>query len=223
MTLLTTPTTPSTPSVARATGWDRGGVVAALAAAFADDPVFAWIEPDRTSLHAALPVLFDGWATMFARHDASAIARVAGAGVGAALWAPPGAVFTEEDGTALDDGVAALAPDAADRLATCLDLFGAHHPEEPAWYLGFLGVVPDHQGTGVGSALLRQVLHRCDERGDAAYLEATSPRNRALYERHGFRMRDEIDLPDGPTAYAMWRRPVMPPQPAWARASRGAM
>jgi ribosomal protein S18 acetylase RimI-like enzyme len=217
VTLLITPTTPPAPVVARATGWDRGGMVAALSAAFADDPVFAWIEPDPTSRHAALPALFDGFATLFARHDTSFIARVGGASAGAALWAPPDAAPDPADEHALDEGMAMLAPDAQGRAAVCIEMFAACHPAEPAWHLAFLGVTPDRQGTGVGSALLRRVLQRCDERGEAAHLEATSERNRALYERHGFRLIEEIPLPDGPTAYSMWRKPVMPPQPPWLR------
>lgn len=46
-----------------------------------------------------------------------------------------------------------------------------------------------------------------DALGDAAYLEATSPDNRRLYERHGFEVTGEIVVPDGPTLWAMWRDP----------------
>lgn len=48
---------------------------------------------------------------------------------------------------------------------------------------------------------------RWDARGDAAHLEATSPDNRRLYERHGFEVTGEIVVPDGPTLWAMWRDP----------------
>jgi ribosomal protein S18 acetylase RimI-like enzyme len=88
-----------------------------------------------------------------------------------------------------------------------VELFGAAHPHEPAWYLQFLGVDPAYQGRGLGSALLRDVLDAADESGQAAYLEASSDRNRALYERHGFAHLGDLTLPDGPTAYAMWRDP----------------
>jgi hypothetical protein len=52
------------------------------------------------------------------------------------------------------------------------------------------------------------VLERCDRDGAAVYLEATSDRNRALYERHGFRAHGDIRLPDGPSLWRMWRDPV---------------
>ncbi len=83
----------------------------------------------------------------------------------------------------------------------------AHHPPGPHWYLYYLATVPERQGTGIGSALLRPVLRRCDEEGSPAYLEATSQRNRVLYRRHGFVDRAEYVLPNGPTLYPMWREP----------------
>jgi hypothetical protein len=51
-------------------------------------------------------------------------------------------------------------------------------------------------------------LERCDRDGAPAYLEATSDRNRALYERHGFRADGGIPLPGGPMVWRMWRDPV---------------
>ena len=53
------------------------------------------------------------------------------------------------------------------------------------------------------------MLERCDHDGIPAYLEATSDRNRALYERHGFRVRGNIPLPGGPALWRMWRDPVV--------------
>ena len=40
-----------------------------------------------------------------------------------------------------------------------------------------------------------------------AYHEASSPRNRALYERHGYVTQGEFTLPDGPPLWPMWRDP----------------
>ena len=47
----------------------------------------------------------------------------------------------------------------------------------------------ERQGLGSGSALLMPVLQRCDREGIPVYTEATSLRNRRLYERHGFSFR----------------------------------
>jgi GNAT superfamily N-acetyltransferase len=70
-----------------------------------------------------------------------------------------------------------------------------------------MGVATVRQGRGIGSALLGAVLERCDREGVPAYLEATCERNRDLYARHGFTLRDEVRLPEGPTLWPMWREP----------------
>jgi len=50
------------------------------------------------------------------------------------------------------------------------------------------------------------VLARCDAERAPAYLEASSPRNRALYERHGFAVTEEFALGRGaPRQWRMWR------------------
>jgi ribosomal protein S18 acetylase RimI-like enzyme len=209
--MTTISTTTSTPAVARATAWDRGRLVNVLSAAFAEDPVFTWIEPDRTRRAAILPVTFGAFAAAFARHETTDLARIDGAAAGAALWAPPGVEpIHPDDAGLIDEAIGAYTPEAQERNGALMAAFEAAHPHEPAWYLCFLGVTPGRQGLGLGSALLRPVLHRCDVAGHGAYLNATSERNRALYERHGFRCIGDIPLPDGPTAYAMWRKPVRP-------------
>jgi GNAT superfamily N-acetyltransferase len=93
---------------------------------------------------------------------------------------------------------------AARALAALYD----HHPQEPHWYLLYVGVTPASQGSGVGSAVMQPVLDQCDREHLPAYLEATCERNRALYRRHGFIDRDLLPLPDGgPPMYPMWRDP----------------
>ena len=74
-------------------------------------------------------------------------------------------------------------------------------------YLWFLGVRPAWQGRGYGSALLRAVLDDADRTGTPAYLEATSPDNCRLYQRHGFRVTGELTVAGGPSLWAMWREP----------------
>jgi GNAT superfamily N-acetyltransferase len=98
---------------------------------------------------------------------------------------------------------------ALPRLFRQLSLAESKHPHEPHYYLPFAGVEPGWQGRGIGAALLRPVLERCDRDGMPAYLEATAPRNRALYERNGFETTDVIELPKkGPPMWLMWREPA---------------
>jgi ribosomal protein S18 acetylase RimI-like enzyme len=82
----------------------------------------------------------------------------------------------------------------------------ALHPTVPHAHLVFLGVSPEAQGRGVGSAILKHTLAPLDAAGIPAYLEATSERNIALYERHGFAISGEFKLP-GLHMRTMFREP----------------
>lgn len=188
---------------------DRANVVDVLSAAFAHDPVFEWMLPDPAARAAHLPGIFHAFATVFARHDQTRVVPGSdGTVVGAALWAPPGnEPVHPDDGELLGECIAQLPGVALERSASLMALFEQHHPHEPLWYLQFLGVDPTSQSRGHGSELLVAVLDRCDRNGEAAYLEATSARNRGLYERHGFVVTADLPLPDGPTVYAMHRTP----------------
>ena len=175
---------------------DQPAAVVTLAAAFYDDPVFRWIDPDPSIRAVSAPRFFEAVTPLFASRGVS---RLAGFGAGAALWLPPGEEL-EVDESEFEG--------FSERLFACMEILGENHPTDPHWYLGFLGVVPARQGQGLGAAMLRATLARCDELGEPAYLEATSEANRRLYERHGFRTIRELPMPDGPSLYAMWREPV---------------
>lgn len=82
------------------------------------------------------------------------------------------------------------------------------HPHEPHWYLPAIGITPAWQGRGYGAALLRPMLERCDAERLPAYLEASTPRNVALYERNGFTVVEEGHYArDAPPLWRMWREP----------------
>jgi GNAT superfamily N-acetyltransferase len=181
-----------------------------LASAFATDPVFRWIYPDEGRLAAVLPPVFEIFTSVIARHGASQLLGDADA---AALWVPPGEeLVAESEMEAFITQVTELAPLDAERVLTAFELMAAVHPTEPCWYLNFIGVDAERQGRGYGSALLRAGLERADGDGVPSYLEATSPENRRLYERHGFVAVGSIDLPSGPSMTPMWREPGA----AWA-------
>ena len=131
-------------------------------------------------------------------------------GNGAAVWLPPHQqLMTPEQEEAFGEALLELLPaDVAGRCFQLAEIFAGHHPEEPLYYCQFLSTVPAFQSRGIGSAFLRDMLGRADQEGMPAYHEATSPRNRALYERHGYVNHGEFTLPDGgPTLWRMWRDP----------------
>ena len=94
------------------------------------------------------------------------------------------------------------------RLVQAINALESDHPNEQHYYLPFVGVVPEWRGRGLGAALLRPVLERCDRERMPAYLEASAPRNRRLYERLGFVVTEEFRLGKGsPPLWRMWREP----------------
>ena len=55
---------------------------------------------------------------------------------------------------------------------------------------------------------MHPALETLDAEGIPAYLEASTVRSRALYERHGFEVTGEFNLPSGgPPLWQMWREP----------------
>jgi GNAT superfamily N-acetyltransferase len=183
---------------------DARRVATALTAAFYDDRVFRWFSPDDHRRGAMLPGFFDVFVEAYSVHGE---AYTGDDVAGAALWAAPGT-----DPIGMDpvyaERLGAIAGVDAQRLFEVVEILEAHAPQEPHYHLQFLGVLTERQGVGLGGALMAPILQRCDRNGVPAYLEATSDRNRALYERHGFRAHGAIPLPDGPALWRMWRDPV---------------
>lgn len=82
------------------------------------------------------------------------------------------------------------------------------HPKEPHYYALAAGVDTQHQGKGIGTQLFTPMLERCDEERMPAYLESTNIRNNPLYERLGYKVTEEFDIPHGgPRVWMMWRDP----------------
>jgi GNAT superfamily N-acetyltransferase len=102
--------------------------------------------------------------------------------------------------------------EAFDRVATRMH---CQHAPGPHWYLWAIGVVPERQGQGVGSSLMRPVLARADADGLPCYLETHKQSNTVIYARNGFRIVSESSVPGHPgTIWGMLRspgaRPVAP-------------
>ncbi len=177
--------------------------VASLVVAFAADPVVRWFFPDTAHYLTAFPEVLR--VTSDEATPAGTI-DLPGDGAGAAIWHQPGTTSPDE---ALAAVIATHIPTSRHGEAFgLLEQMSVHHPDsETVWYLPFMGVDPTRQGRGHGSALLQGGLARADRDGLPAYLEATNPRNRALYERHGFEVTGEIQVADSPPLWPMLRRP----------------
>ena len=183
----------------KATTDDAEELSRTLAAAFLDDPVFAWGYPDSGRRRTILPAVFRIVARAYLPYEQTYTTDHVVAG---AIWAPPGAEGDDDD---LAEALGEASGEYAPRVFQVFELLAEQHPDTEHHYLFFLGTRPGWQSRGIGSALMRPVLDSCDRNGVPAYLEATSERNRSLYLRHGFKVISEIHLPNGPCLWPMWR------------------
>jgi ribosomal protein S18 acetylase RimI-like enzyme len=184
---------------------DEARAIATITMAFSNDPIARWAfkDPNRYLTHwPRLVRAFGG------RAFASGTADTVDDGGGVALWLPPGVTPDEETMGAI--AAEAIPDDEQDEVFSFMAQQDDFHPEEPHWYLPLIGVDVTKQGRGYGSALLRHALERCDRDGLPAFLEATSPLNKALYARHGFEETGVIQTGSSPPMWPMLRPPRRP-------------
>ena len=82
-----------------------------------------------------------------------------------------------------------------------------HDPLNQHWHLGPVGVLPSHQGKGIGTKLLNRFCQEVDACLAPAYLETDTYKNVRFYERFGFEVENETQIFDVKNRY-MWRPPV---------------
>lgn len=194
----------SQPAVRLAQAHESALVCEVLADAFHDDPVMRWM--------IDAPEVF---ATLF-RYEAEALYMrhrqifLAADDRGAAMWLPPGVTTKPAWHWRYLQAVWALLRrgglQSVARTNSWDEVFAGSHPDEPHYYLHSLGVARSGQGQGIGSALLAAGLEQCDRQAMPAYLESSNERNNILYQRFGFEIVNEINLPNGgPPVWTMWR------------------
>ncbi|HEY5260923.1 MAG TPA: GNAT family N-acetyltransferase [Solirubrobacteraceae bacterium] len=193
------------PGLRKATVDDVPRLNAVLAEAFYEDPIFAWLMPDDAKRRARLRRYF----AIELRYFALARGRVWSTSdlTGAALSTPPGVWRVPLHATLLEGTAFGIHVPRAARLGATVE---RRHIRERHYYVRDIGVHPDGQGQGLGSALMQPTLDRCDREGLPAYLEASSERSAALYERLGFKLTGELRVAGSPPLRLMLR----PPHPA---------
>jgi ribosomal protein S18 acetylase RimI-like enzyme len=177
----------------------------ALAAAFEDDPIFGWLLPNKRrrpdkllrffTLELESVVLPSGTAWM--SPEAS----------GACLELPPGKWRMPLQTQALHaPQFAAVFGRSLPRALITITQMERRHLREPHFYVPYVGVAPEGQGAGLGTKLLGKTLERAEAASLPTYLEATSERNAALYERLGFERLGPFTVLGSPPLWPM-RRP----------------
>jgi ribosomal protein S18 acetylase RimI-like enzyme len=181
-----------------------------LSRAFSTDPMFEWMFPDPSTRAKSFGAFVRVPLTYGLRHG-----RVMHAerGKAVAIWFTPDRPLTV--GGLVRSGLLGLpfriglGPFGKFMGANgAMDRFHKRYVPEPHWYLLAVGVDPELQGRGVGTALLEETLALADEAPTPAYLETSHERNLLLYERLGFAVQASAPLgKGGPTGWAMRREP----------------
>lgn len=189
-------------NILQASHGDETRLIATLTCAFINDPPVRWIYPDAVSYLQSYPSFARAFgsgafepSTAWRSMDFSACA----------LWFPPGSGPEEEPLMAVVETT--VPAHRHDEVFAVFEALGEAHPTQSHWYLPLIGVDPAKQGLGLGGALLRAVLDRCDRERTPAYPESSNPRDISLYERHGFQCRDAIRVGSCPPIMPMWREP----------------
>jgi len=72
--------------------------------------------------------------------------------------------------------------------------WAAHDPVEQHWHLGPIGVLPSHQGMGVGTELMQRFCKEVDKCSAKAYLETDLDENVRFYEKFDFKRISESTI-----------------------------
>ncbi len=200
------PRPPAAPELRPATAQDIEHLASVLAEAFYDDPVFGWLMPEDSKRHARLRRYFG----IELRHYTLPRGHVWTTGdlAGAALNLPPGAWRAPTRVTMLEGSAFGVHLPRAARIGAAMEWNHMRRLREPHYYVRDIGVHPDMQGRGLGGALMGPVLEQCDREGLPAYIEASSERSAALYERLGFQHIGELRVGGSPPLWLMLRAPV---------------
>jgi ribosomal protein S18 acetylase RimI-like enzyme len=193
---------PSELAVTTLAAEDAARAIGTIVLSFSADPATRWTWPNPQDYLVNMPLMAQAFGGAAFTHG-SAFGIDGYSGV--ALWLPPGIQPDEE---AMVDVIQRTAPASIrDEIFGVFEQMGAFHPVEPHWYLPLIGVDPALQGRGLGNALMRHALARCDQDQVPAYLESSNPRNITLYQRLGFESLGVIQIGSSPRLVPMLRPP----------------
>lgn len=203
-------------TVARhATLADLDALVPAYGAAVRDEAVASWMLPDEERRrHLAGTAGFGRYVRELLEDGVLVVAEADGI-AGVSVWQRIDRSITNDEAAELaaDEQMTLLREiygEYVDRAQQVGALTTQRHPHGRSYfYLQQMAVVPAYRGHGLGGSMLRHGLATAEAQNLPIYLEASTPRNRALYTRHGFvDFGAHIELPyDGPRLQPMLREP----------------
>ena len=185
---------------------DVPAIAAALTSAFAREPLHQWMVPESQAWAEKAPRYFASYLNIIRRDG---FADTVDGLNGAALWLSPhtpGGSFLSR--ISVPFVIWRLTGGRFTDVWSALPQLDQHRPQAPHWYLDMLGVAPEAAGQGIGVRLLKHGLARCDQSGEAVFLQTLSQEMIAYYQKHGFEVSGTFALPSGPSGWSMLRPPV---------------
>ncbi len=183
---------------------DIGQLSRTLSLAFHTDPVYEWFFPRADSrlerLQRLFAVFLEALVPLGTVFSTAALE-------GVSLWIPPGKAISHRQSIRQNLQVLRILGRGVPKGIWWWLSVESKQPRYPHWELFLIGVAPEKQGRGIGSALLRRMLNKCDDERLPIYLDTGNKANVAFYQRHGFEVKRKVSLPKGPIVFQMVRSP----------------
>jgi len=185
-------------------------VTESLILAFWDDPFAIYFAPDPNKRRKVLTWM---WRSALSYASRWGVTHTDPTGRSAAIWLPPGGTsipMRRMIRTSFIRAPFVLGLRGMTRFSAMDSITRKAHKRQapdPHWYLMTLGVHPDLQGQGIGSALIRVVHDRADAAGQLCYLETATEADVAFYSKRGYEVGESLQTGTLSGA-SMIRRPV---------------
>ncbi len=191
-------TTTVAPVILETSQRDRAAAV--LADAFDHDPLYTRLFTDPVARARSLHRM---WRGVVAYCQQFGVIHTTPDVAGAACWLSPGYVTMTfwrmlRSGLALPRAIQHFEPAIRRDFQAAESYMDEVHERlmpQPHWYLWALGVRTVSQGQGIGSQLITPMLARADESGLPCYLETLTETNVTFYQKRGFTVAGEAQLP----------------------------
>ena len=171
----------------------------ALALAFMDDPLMNYFAPDPSKREEVSNWFFRSTLAIGMRWG---VVETDTSGRSAAVWLPPGNTdipmhrIMRTPFVQLPFRLGISGMWRFMRMMGPIEAAQKRQVPEPHWHLMAMGVHPDMQGKGLGSALLDYGHKRADEAGQSCYLETGTEYDVQFYSKRGYREGEKFDLGD---------------------------
>ena len=194
---------------------DAGSAGEVLGRAFFDTEQWATLLPDPSVRLRKLTQMFTG--TVKLTIAAGGVAERSRGFEAVALWLPPGKSLgtwpiVKSGFASVRFAVTPPFPNTRRMMATLGEFDRSHKQRmpDPHWYLMALGVDPEYQHAGHGSALVRWGIQRADTDNMPIYLETETGASASFYDQLGFEVLDEITIEAIGLLFSLMIRHPMP-------------